>query len=111
MSPETAERLAAQAREKVQPWIGEAYANQDRSLRRARYWITALRVFGKISQMRQYIDGIRRYDAEFLSGDPQIGEAIGNMRALARELNLLAAALAEQQSAKGMNGHERSTAA
>jgi hypothetical protein len=74
------------------------------SLRRARYWITALRVFGKISQTRQYIDGIRRYDAEFLASDPQIGEAIANMQALARELNLLAAALAEKVQAKRMNG-------
>jgi hypothetical protein len=103
--------LAAQATAKVQPWIGEAYANQDRSLRRARYWITALRVFGKVSQMRQYIDGVRRYDAEFLASDPQIGEAAANMRALARELNLLAAALTEQASAKEMNGHERQSTA
>jgi hypothetical protein len=104
MTPETADDLAAQATAKVQPWIGESYANQDRSLRRARYWITALRLFGKISQTRQYIDGIRRYDAEFLASDPQIGEAIANMQALARELNLLAAALAEKSKAKRMNG-------
>ena len=95
------DKLAAAATEKVQAWIGEAYANQDRSLRRARYWIIALRVFGKISQMRQYIDGIRRYDAEFLASDPQIGEAIANMQALARELNLLAGTLAEEVKAKG----------
>jgi hypothetical protein len=63
--------------------------------------------------MRQYIDGIRRYDAEFLASDPQIGEAIANMRALARELNLLAAALTEQVREKaqpngnGMNSEER----
>jgi hypothetical protein len=105
MTPETADDLAAQASAKVQPWIAEAYANQDRSLRRARYWITALRVFGKVSQMRQYIDGIRRYDVEFLASDREIGEAIANMQALARELNLLAAALAEKVQAKRMNGH------
>jgi hypothetical protein len=107
MTQETADHLAAQATEKVQPWIGEAHANQDRSLRRARYWITALRVFGRVSQMRQYVDGIRRYDVEFLASDRVIDEAIANMQALARELNLLAAALAEEAKAKEMNGNGR----
>ena len=100
------DKLAAQASAKIQDWIGEARANQDRSLRRARYWITALRVFGRVSQMRQYIDGIRRYDTEWLAADPQIGEAIANMQALARELNLLAAALKEEAQAKA-NQSER----
>jgi hypothetical protein len=114
MTQETADGtdgdLAAQASAKVQRWIGEAHANQDRSLRRARYWITVLRVVGRISQTRQYIDGIRRYDIAHLAGDPQIGEAIANMQALARELNLLAAALTEEVRQKDQpngNGEER----
>jgi acyl-homoserine lactone acylase PvdQ len=113
MSPEFADYLAAQASEKVQNWIGEARANERRSLRRARYWMTALAVCTRVTKLREYADKITQEEVEWLAADPQIGEAIANMQALARELNGLAAALTEQvrqkdQSAgNGMNSEER----
>ena len=91
-----AEDLAAQASAKVQAWIGEARANERRSLRRARYWLTALAVCTRVAKLREYVSKVSQYDIEFLATDPQIGEAIANMQALARELNGLAAALAEE---------------
>jgi hypothetical protein len=56
----------------------------------------------RVTKLREYADKITQEEVEWLAADPQIGEAIANMRALARELNLLAAALTEQVSAKGM---------
>jgi hypothetical protein len=113
MKQETADHLAAQATEKVQGWIGEARAIERRSIRRAKYWLTALAVCTRVTKLREYADRITQDDLEWLAADPQIGEAIANMRALARELNLLAAALAEQvrqndqPADNGMNSEER----
>jgi hypothetical protein len=110
MTPETAGDLAAQATAKVQNWIGEARATERRSLRRARYWMTALAVCTRVTKLREYADKITQEEVEWLACDPQIGEAIANMQALARELNLLAAALAEEVRQKDRpvgNGEER----
>jgi hypothetical protein len=112
MTPGAAADLAAQASQKVHGWIGEARANRRRSYRRARQWLTALAVCTRVAKLREYANKITPEDIEWLAADPQIGEAIRDMQALGRELFLLAAALTEQVSAKGMNGHEqRSTAA
>jgi hypothetical protein len=59
-----------------------------------------------MTKLREYADKITEDDIEWLAPDPAIGEAITNMQALARELNLLAAALAEEAQAKS-NQSER----
>lgn len=89
----TRDRLA----EIVRDLGSEARANEARSDRRARYWLTGLAICARVTKLREYIAKINRADIEFLRTDRNIGEAIGNLHALAAELTALAVALEPQR--------------
>ena len=88
----------------VEGLISEHRANERRSLRRARWWLTALAVVSRITKLREYAHKITQYDIEFLAGDPQVGEAITAMRALAEEMDTLAEALEVEAGKRHVNG-------
>lgn len=65
--------------------------------RRARYWLTGLAIVARAAKLREYVGKLTRADVEFLRGDPNIGEAIHNLHALAGELSALARALGQRE--------------
>jgi hypothetical protein len=91
-------------RERLDGLLSEQQANERRSLRRARWWLTALAVVSRITKLREYAHKITQYDIDFLASDPQVGEAITAMRALAEEMDTLAEALEVKARKRHVNG-------
>jgi hypothetical protein len=89
--------------ERVEGLISERRANERRNLRRVRWWLTALAVVSRITKLREYAHKVTQYDIEFLAGDPQVGEAISAMRALAEEMDTLAEALEVEAGKRHVN--------
>jgi hypothetical protein len=83
--------------EAVRDLVSEAEANEARAYRRTRYWLTGLAICARVTKLREYIAKINRADVEFLRTDRNVGEAIGNLHALAAELTALAHALGPEQ--------------
>ena len=77
----------------IRDLASEAAANEARSDRRARYWLTGIAICAKATKLRDYIAKINRADVEFLRTDEECRQAIGNLHALAAELTTLAVAL------------------
>jgi hypothetical protein len=85
-------QLSPQLNEMIRDVVSEAEA-VEAAHRRARYWLTGLAIVARCAKLREYIGKLTRADVEFLRGDPNIGEAIHNLHALAGELTALAEAL------------------
>lgn len=90
-------QLSPQLNERLQEVISEAEAVEAAADRRARYWLTGLAIVARAAKLREYVGKLTRADVEFLRGDPNIGEAIHNLHALAGELSALARALGQRE--------------
>jgi hypothetical protein len=83
----------------LEPLISEAEANEARSQRRARYWLTGLAISARALKLREYIGKINKADVQFLRTDPNITETVNDLHALAREAKELAWVLSGREDA------------
>lgn len=90
-------QLSPEFNERIREVVSEAEAVEAAAHRRARYWLTGLAIVARCAKLREYIGKLTRADVEFLRADPNIGEAIYNLHALAGELTALAVALAQRE--------------
>ena len=85
--------LSEMGREKLRDRISELRADEARNYRRSRYWLTGLAIKTKAVRLREYISKINEADLDFLRHDPNIEEAVEEIRKLADELLAVADAL------------------
>jgi hypothetical protein len=79
-------------------------ADEQRSHRRARYWLTGLAIKTRVVKLREYLNKMTEADIVFLRHDPNIGEAEGELRKLAAELLRLADAFGSAALLAQANG-------
>jgi hypothetical protein len=82
---------------KIRPEIMERFHNNSEAKttsrwadRRARYWLTGLAIKARTVKLREYIGKITEADVTFLRHDPNIAEAVSELRNLAAELSAFA---------------------
>jgi hypothetical protein len=90
MDIENGATLPPSIMEQLDDLAGEIAANEVRSERRARYWLTNLAVVARATKLREYVGKINAADIKFLKTAPNVNDAISNLHALSRELKELA---------------------
>jgi len=68
----------------------EKRAEEARLQRKARHWLTGLAIKARIAKQREYFGRMTEADIAFLRRDPNIAEAVSDLRRLSGELKSLA---------------------
>jgi hypothetical protein len=96
MDIENGATLPPGIQERLDDLVGEVEANEVRSHRRARYWLTNLAICARATKLREYVGKIDEADIKFLKTAPNVNEAIADLHALSHEARELAWKLSER---------------